>query len=283
MNATAFTYLITIHNKERLLPAVLEGVAACAGAGATLVPVLDGCSDGSAAVVAEFARHSRIRVMPVVTPDVHEIRAINAGLAACGPGYCVVLQDDVVLRESQLETRIRNLDTAHGGRLGCLSLRMGGTIVTDSVAARFRRWRKHPGRWPRSLLDVTGLTGSSFDTHPVPKARTLAPGEFVAVSAVFKSPIVLTPALRASEPCLDEALAPHSFDDLDLSIRALRRGLINGVCALAYASEPEWGGTRHSDEFRRTMIQIMRRNQTYLWRKHGAWLRGPGRAHLEFR
>ncbi|MDD3180112.1 MAG: glycosyltransferase [Opitutaceae bacterium] len=283
MNSSAFHYLITIHNKEVLLTAVLEGIDVCAGREATIVPVLDGCTDGSARVVQEFARRSARRVAPVVTDDVHEIRAINAGLRTCGPGFCVVLQDDVILRDPQLENRLRDLHAADGRNLGCISLRMGGVIVTESLTTRFRRWLFQPRRWPRSTLGVADLTGSPFDTHPVAKLRTVELGGFAPLAAVFKSPIVFTPELRAAEPLLDENLAPHSYDDLDLSIRALQHGLVNGVLALEYTSEPSWGGTRKSAEFRRTMMAIMYRNQTYLWGKHRRWLLGPGRRWLQYR
>lgn len=283
MDGLPFHYLITIHNKERLLPAVLDGIAKAAGRDSVVVPVLDGCTDGSAGVVADFARQSSLRVAPVVTPDVHEIRAINAGLRTCGPGFCVVLQDDVILREPRLEARLRELHAAHDRRLGCISLRMGGSVVADSLTRRFQRWLARPRAFPRATLDVTDLIGSPYDTHPVTKSRILAPGGFAPVAAVFKSPIVFTPELREVAPSLDETLAPHSYDDLDLSLRALQHGLTNGVFALDYASEPEWGGTRQSGEFNRTMMAVMYRNQTYLWRKHRHWLLGDGRRWLGYR
>lgn len=275
-----FHYIITIHNKESLLPAVLEGISRCARPGAVILPVLDGCTDGSEAVVRSFAQSASVEVRPVITPDVHEIRAINAGLRGCGPGFVVVLQDDVILRDIALEERLRELREVHQKRLGYVSLRMGGKLGTEKLRRRLRLALQRRGRFPSPTLDVIELVGSPFDTHPVAKTRVLAPGEFCATGGIYKSPVCLMPELRAVEPLLDEALAPYACDDIDLSVRALRHGLTNGVYALDYASEVDWGGTRKSTVFAAEFSQIVMRNRTYLWRKHRDFLTRAGRGWL---
>jgi glycosyltransferase involved in cell wall biosynthesis len=280
MSDSRFHYLITIHNKEALLPRVLEGVARCAGRDSVVVPVLDGCTDNSSAIVESFARQSGLEVRPTVAPDVHEIRSINAGLAQCGPGFCLILQDDVVLRDPNLESRLRELRERHHRRLGLVSLRMGGDLVTESLRTWCARLWRSRGRLRARTLEVTHLVGSCFDSHPVPKVRTLNAGDFAATTAVFKSPVALAPELRELEPRLDEALAPYGYDDLDLSVRSVQRNLINGVFALDYTSDVDWGGTRKSAEFAAHSNRIMVRNRAYLWRKHRSFLRGAGRRWL---
>src|SRR5947208_3780892 len=60
MGPYCFDYVITIHNKEELLERVLEGVARCAGPGARVIPVLDGCSDGSESIARRFERANAV-------------------------------------------------------------------------------------------------------------------------------------------------------------------------------------------------------------------------------
>lgn len=278
-----FHYVITIHNQENLLGSVLDGVAQCAGVGSIIIPVLDGCTDRSESVVRAFAARAGVVVRPVTTPDVHEIQAINSGLRECGPGFCVVLQDDIVLREPALEARLRTLREQHDRQLGLVSLRMGGGLGTESWRRRVAAMLRTPRRWPPRTVDIINLVGSSFDTHGVPRLRTLLSGEFVSVPAVYKSPVCLMPELREAEPLLDETLAPYGYDDLDLSIRSLSRGLRNGVFALAYTSELTWGGTRKSQDFVSNAGSIIMRNRAYLWQKHRDFLTGPGRAYLRYR
>lgn len=281
MNAAPlpFHYLVTIHNKEALLPEVLAGIARCARPGAVVVPVLDGCTDGSEAIVRRFAAGSGLDVRIAHAEDVHEIRSINAGLRLCEPGFCMILQDDVVLQDPELEARIRTLHREREGGLGCLSLRMGGDLVTESPAALLAELLGRR-RLPRRTLDELPTVGSVFDTHPVSKRTVLEEGKFLETAAIYKSPVCLTPELRALEPLLDENLAPYACDDIDLSVRSLARGLRNGVLALRYASDIAWGGTRTSKAFNEESWGVILRNRRYLWRKHRAFLTGPGRRWL---
>jgi len=275
-----FHYIITIHNKEWLLCDVLKGVAACAGKEATIIPVLDGCTDGSAEIVKAFAEKSPCAVQPVLASDVHEIRAINLGLKHCGPGFVVVLQDDIILRDTSLEVRVRELYQQHRQRIGLLSLRMGGKLGTEKPVSRLLHFLRRRGRWSARTLDAFDLVGSPFDTHPVQKSSTLAPGQFTETTVVYKSPVIVSPALRDREPFLDEQLAPYAYDDLDLSVRALRHGLKNGVFALEYVSNVDWGSTRKSDDFATNAGRIVMRNRAYLWQKHRDFLQGDGRTWL---
>lgn len=270
-----FHYIITIHNKEALLPLVLDGIRRCARSDSVVVPVLDGCTDGSESIVRTFAQSSGLDVRIALAPDVHEIRAINVGLGSCGPGYCMILQDDVVLQDDATESKIRKLREQHRGALGCLSLRMGGDLVTESFSTRIAMAvRKR--RFSPPTLDEVPTVGSVFDTHPVSKGTILPQGEFLETAAIYKSPVCLMPEFRSVEPLLDENLAPYACDDIDLSVRSLARGFTNGVLALRYASEVEWGGTRTSKSFADESWGIILRNRQYLWRKHKSFLNGRG-------
>jgi glycosyltransferase involved in cell wall biosynthesis len=265
-----FTYIITIHNKEKLLDRVLAGIAACAGPGAQVVAVLDGCTDGSEAITRRFAMRSGIETRLVIAPDVHEIKSINLGLREAQPGYCVLVQDDVILQEPNLEHLVHQLCEKHERQLGYISFR----LVADV----------RPARWPCRLrlsvrsgrlgllpkIEEYNYVGGPQEVMNVPRVEY---GEFHRRMVGIKSPVCLTPELRAYEPSLDEDFAPYCYDDVDLSIRALKRGLINGLFPIRFQSELDWGGTRQDTQFAsRWGTNIRLRNRHLIWRKHGEYL-----------
>jgi glycosyltransferase involved in cell wall biosynthesis len=267
-----FNYLITVHNKEQLLPAVLRGVEQCASADARVVVVLDGCTDGSRRVAEEFQASTPLTVVLVEAPDVHEIRAINVGLVATQPGYCVVLQDDVVLQEPRLEQLLLDLCEQHGHRLGFISLRLAANVRPTALLDRVKlaiRARKPSCLLP--MADHHELVSSPHEHMDEARAPYHA---FVPRMVGIKSPVCLTPELRDLAPRLDEAFAPYCYDDYDLSLQALRAGLRNGLFPVHFRSDVEWGGTRQDPSFSSSVgARIRLRNRRLLWKKHSSFLR----------
>ncbi len=48
---TRFNYIVTIHNKEDLIEQVVNGILIAAGENSHIYLVLDGCTDGTEAVI----------------------------------------------------------------------------------------------------------------------------------------------------------------------------------------------------------------------------------------
>jgi glycosyltransferase involved in cell wall biosynthesis len=266
----SFTYIITIYNKEDLIEQVLAGVAACAGPDARIVAVLDGCTDGSEAITRRFAAYSGIETRIVLAPDVHEIKSINLGLREAKPGYCVLVQDDVILQEPKLESLVHELCETHKRRLGYLSFRLAADVRPTSLLRRIRLSARAGRLGFLPKIEEHNYLGGPQEIMNV---RRVSYGEFHHRMVGIKSPVCLTPELRASEPLLDEDFAPYCYDDVDLSIRALKRGLKNGLFTLKFQSDIDWGGTRHDPQFgARWGANIRLRNRHLIWRKHGAYL-----------
>lgn len=251
---------------------MLSGVEEAASKGARVVIVLDGCTDGSAAVAAGFKASSALDVHLVEAPDVHEIKAINVGLRHTKPGYCIILQDDVVLREPDLESMIRALCDNHNGAIGLISLRLATNLKRASITDRLKRFlRTRRVQYLSPMTDDYETVAAEHEHLDVAKVPY---GVFVPRMVGIKSPVCITPELRKLEPFLDEQFAPYCYDDYDLSIRSLRAGLVNGLFALHFVSELEWGGTRQDSSFSSGFGTAIRlRNQRLLWKKHGAFLR----------
>ena len=264
---TAFNYLITIHNKEELLQQVLEGAAACAGPGARIIPVLDGCTDASEAIAQRFASTCGIDTRIVIAPDVHEILSINRGLEYARDGYCVILQDDVILQEPDLEAKVQALCEQHRRRIGYISFRMAVDLRLTPFYKRARMATRIGASGLAPSVEETRYVAGPAEHLDVPRVPF---EQFVPRMAGIKSPVCLTPELRALEPRLDEDLAPYCYDDVDLSLRALRHGLTNGLFAVRCRSDVEWGGTRKDPLFSASFgYRIRCRNRALIWRKHG--------------
>ncbi len=265
-----FNYIITIHNKAALLDAVLSGVERNCASDSVIIPVLDGCSDGSEDVVKRRAKNSRCEYRITYAPDVHEIRAINIGLKVADPGCVVVLQDDVILKEDKLEARMLQLLKDHNFKLGYVSFRMGCKIKRGSLHERLRLMIKSRGQFKGPFIGETNHIAAPGDhcAHAV-----LADGYYstTKVDVGIKSPVCFTPALLEICPRLDENLAPYCYDDFDMSLCALREGLSNILYPIPTLSELEWGGTRKSISFSQNAWRIIARNKQYLYKKH-FWL-----------
>lgn len=269
-NDIPFNYIITIHNKEEILDQVLAGVAASAGSAARIIPVLDGCNDGSESIARHFAANSGIETRIVTAPDVHEIKSINIGLREAKPGYCVVLQDDVILQEPLLEDKVYSLCEEYRQRLGYISFRLAADVRSTDLLRRLRLVPKWGLVALSPMVKDYNHVGSPQEELDV---RRVNYGEFHTRMVGIKSPICLTPELRACAPYLDEDFAPYCYDDVDMSLCALEHGLINGLFPIKFRSESEWGGTRKDPEYSSTKgAGIFLRNRRLIWRKHGAFI-----------
>jgi glycosyltransferase involved in cell wall biosynthesis len=274
-----FNYLITVHNKESLLKHVLEGVACAASRTARVIVVLDGCTDRSEDIARKFRATSGLETVLVTAPDVHEIKSINLGLREAKPGYCVLLQDDVILAEPRLEEMVHELCNEHNRLLGYISFRMACDLRCVPLSNRIRL-ALHL-RLSRLLPFVEDYRRVASFHEPRGVAFELQPyGVFASRMAGIKSPVCLTPELRGVEPLLDEAFAPYCYDDCDLSLRALKHGLINGLFPLRFRSDSDWGGTRQDPDFSSDKGAGIRfRNQRLIWKKHRDLIRAwPRRA-----
>jgi glycosyltransferase involved in cell wall biosynthesis len=261
-----FNYIITVHNKEALLDRVLSGVGACAGAGARIIVVLDGCTDGSESIARNFAKTAGIETRIIRAPDVHEIKSINLGLRETKPGYCVIVQDDVVIEERRLEALVTDLCDQHCRKLGIISFRLAADMRPVPVLRRlWAAFRFGRAGWLAGA-EVCRLIGGPQEHLDVERVGF---GVFRERMVGIKSPVCLTPELRLCEPWLDEDFAPYCYDDVDLSLRVLRSGLINGLFPIAFQSNTEWGGTRMDSDFSSAKGDAIRlRNQGLIWAKH---------------
>lgn len=252
-----FNYIITIHNKEDLIHRVMMCVLMCARDNSHIYPILDGCTDGTEkaidAIIAEF---SDVPITKVITPDVHELLSINAGLNAAdqsGEGFNIVLQDDVLLADFQLERKITALYERMGADLGYVSLRFGANFSKDAATSG-------------EAIPLSHFAENAY-AHYNADSQRLMPGQFAYRQIPIKSPVCFPFKLIRDVGILEAKLAPYAHDDTDYAIRCLKAGYRNGVFAVRFRSDLDWGGTRQGGHIPVTPMIVRNMERIREW--HG--------------
>lgn len=259
-----FTYIIPIHNKQDVLPKVLEGVHLCAKPNSKIYAVLDGCVDGSEAVVDDFIRNTGRDVKKLYMPDVHMLKSVNEALRHVVSGYALVLQDDIVLKDPLMEDKLEALYARLGPRLGVVSFRLASNVSTP-LSARFQLRTT-----AQAISETEVIRGPYEDECNAP----VCPAErFIPRIGAINGPNCFPPAVLEKVGLLDEALAPFGYDDPEYGLRSTKAGFVNGLFPLAFESEIEWGGTRRDPSFPKFAKKIHRRNRIYIAKKHGKFIK----------
>lgn len=256
-----FNYIITIHNKEELIAKVITGVLLCARDGSHVYPVLDGCTDRTEEIIDGIVENFEgVPVTKVHVNDVHELLSINAGLRAAsheGEGYNIVLQDDVILADFMLESKIESIYRDVGPSLGYVSLRLGANFKNDA----------HTSADPVPYCDyVENVFG-----HDLEEAVKIRPGQIAFRTVPIKSPVCLPFELVRKVGLYNEELAPYGHDDPEFALRCISQGYRNAVLPLRFYSDVTWGGTRKKPH--PELNAIVARNMNRIRGIHSALLR----------
>lgn len=228
--------MITIHNKERLIRNVIFNVINIAGINSHIYPIFDGCTDLSEAIVDEVIQsYPKVKITKLYASDVHELKTINVGLTQSdqtGEGFNIILQDDVFLKDKDLEIKCINLYKKFA-ELGIVSFRHGGNISRQLL------------QYSSCLNPLEDYIQSECGHYPNPESM-LKLGYFTFKEAVIKSPICIPfQVIREIGPP-DESYAP--WDDLAYAYKVSAAGYSNGIYALDFQSDVGWGTTRNKNQ-----------------------------------
>jgi len=252
LDAPRFNYIITIHNKEDLIEKVLTCVLICCRDNSHVYPVLDGCTDNTEKIVDNIInRCSGVPITKVYTPDVHELLSINAGLkAACqeGEGFNIILQDDVLLLDTNFEDKVHRLYQWAGPKLGYVSFRLGANFTIDAVNSQ-------------NPVPYTDYVENAYG-HGIRSAKMLPLGHLAYRTVPIKSPVCLPFQIVREVGILNEKLAPYGHDDPELAIRIIKAGYHNAVFSIKFCSDLKWGGTRTTAH--PELNPIIKRNMNYI-------------------
>ena len=96
--------VLTVHNKEKLIKKVLKNIVKNTKQPYELIVVLDGCEDNSELIVKKYLNKSankKIRHKILFAENVFETKANNIGLKECSGNYISIIQDDMLIKESE--------------------------------------------------------------------------------------------------------------------------------------------------------------------------------------
>lgn len=218
-----FNYIVTIHNSEAHLRYVLQGIKNVKGPDSKVYCVLDGCTDGSEAIVDEFGYNK------IFTPNVRETKAITTALQQVPKAdYYFILQDDVVLQDDETEKNIEGWYNLFPN-IGVLGMRHGCNLEDDWLTNGKHACEKD-------------LICNEF--QPDMGIEKLKEGSLTGRDIVYKSPICLSREVVEKLGGYDPRFEPIAHDDTEYCIRARMAGYKNYVYALKLMQPIQWGGTR---------------------------------------
>jgi glycosyltransferase involved in cell wall biosynthesis len=249
----------------------MESVIACCRENSFIYPVLDGCTDNTEKVIDEvIAEHPQIPIRKVFTPDVHELRTINAGLKAADQrqkGCNIILQDDVIIEDPELEDLVFKIYNHFGySNVGYLSFRNVANVYLKDEGEIVERFRKKvPVIAERDIVESAYGVGGT----PIP----LPPRHFLEGMIAVGSPQCMSCEVVNRIGLMDEGLAPTAYSCHDMSLRCLQAGKRNFVFGLKFRSDIEWGGTHTNTDQNNPYVLGMRKNPFYLHSKYKDFIR----------
>lgn len=258
-----FNYIVPIFNQEKILPDTLNGIEKCSSIESKIILIVDGCTDRSEEIVDEFIKNASRKTEKIIMPNVHMLLSVNEGLKKVTQGYSVIMQDDIVLEDTDMEEKIVGLYNRIGPKLGVISMRYGSNIGITSCLKMVKL-----GVFHKMIEEIDVIK------NPIDSAQYLS-GDFEKYyprMSAINGPNVIPWRLLSEVGSLDPNLAPYGFDDPEYCLRALQRGYGNGLFPLQYKSEVEWGGTRKSKSFKKEAQKIHLRNRKYVYHKHKKFL-----------
>jgi len=263
-------YIVPCHNKQNMISEVLSSITRCHDSSIHerhIICILDGCTDGSESLVSSFAKENE-NVHVLFESNIHEIGCLNRGLrfiqenlSPSGEDLVFTIQDDVILEEEQINKKFQELFSLRDD-FGYVSMRLGVSVFKADGELKERGYVESEfGHWKQLNWNFhTNVNRYSFMESEV----------------AVRSP-TCTQWKRFEEiGFFDENLRPCGFDCHDFSIRMRKAGYKNGVFALKFRSDVDWGTMRSKtpSSYADKIAEVYGRNRKYIAEKHKDYFGG---------
>jgi len=253
-----FSITLTIHNKEYLLPYVLESIKKNTVSNYEFNIVVDGCSDNSELVVDNFIKNNKkLKINKFQTPDVFETKANNVGLKNSNEDYCIIIQDDMIINEYGWEKRlIKPINTY--------------SDVFAVTAQCAHNWVFNPNSKHQYLIEDLDDCWCDILQHTEHANRsTIDRDTFAVRDSANRGPLLIKHDILKSVGYLDETFAPQDMDDHDLCYKVYKKfGLVAGCYWLDIVSDNSWGGTRATGRPASWLLKSNHKNVKTVWQRH---------------
>lgn len=247
--------VLPIFNKEKvILPLIKKLDKACkAYKNCELIIIFDGCKDGTENKVRKyFSRNKKYNVRFYVTPNIFEVKSNNFGIKKSRGKYCVILQDDIFINDSNtfLEAISFMEKSSDIAILGCLA--------GVNYYPRNMKKLKGSGQIAQSKHEVYWRQDSSTD--PLLKNR------FFEVDACMRGPLIIRKDYLEKYGYFDEIYAPLYQDDMDLAFRAKKNGY-RVFCGLFDVENRSFTMANYDEKRNKFFEKIIARNTDIFYKR----------------
>lgn len=214
--------ILTIHNKENLIELVLNSIVKnISDQTNEIVLVFDGCNDSSEEKCDKIIKNNKnILFTKVYTDDVFELRANNFGVKSAKNNYCLLIQDDMEIKEKNFDLRMREPFEKFDD-IFCVTSRDAHNFFFNGYGMNYKDFA-NCNNIPRNIFAVRDV--------------------------INRGPILLKKEDMEKLNYFDEDFCPNAFDDFDLCLRAkILLNKVSGCYWIDVNSPPEWGTGRHKN------------------------------------
>jgi glycosyltransferase involved in cell wall biosynthesis len=249
--------ILTIHNKEWLIQQVLDGIVENTKGDYEIIVVLDGCTDKSSDIVNEYFCNKKSNVTIITTPDVFETRANNAGLKIAKGNYVIIVQDDMIIKESGWNLRMQK----------------PFNVFDDVFAVTSRtahNWKFNPNTQHLGMKEDLDNCWSDICLHTDHADRSnISRNTFAVRASVNRGPLMIDHSDLKKLNYFDEKFSPQDMDDHDLMYRMHKElGKVCGCYWIDFESKDEWGGTRVSGLPVSWILKANHKNMKLFYSRH---------------
>lgn len=214
--------VLTIHNKEKLIELVLNSIINnISTITDEIVLVFDGCTDSSEEKCNKIIeKNKNILFTKIYTDDVYELRANNSGIKAAKNNFCLLIQDDMEIKEKDFDLRMKEPFDKFDDVFS----------VTSRDAHNFF------------------FNGYNMNYKDFANCDNIPRNIFAVRDVINRGPILLKKEDMKKLNYLDEEFCPNAFDDFDLCLRAkLLLNKVSGCYWVEVYSPSEWGTGRQKN------------------------------------
>jgi glycosyltransferase involved in cell wall biosynthesis len=248
---TSISFIVVFHNSEKYVEKVLKNVIKCMSHEDALIVIADGCTDSTTLICKKLLLKAGIDYKLEETNDLHEIGALNVAFGFIkNQDFIMHIQGDMVIDSSTFHL-VRQIIRSEP-RLGVLSFRMGGCFVENGVTPQ---------------LEMNEMNFGHNFTGKTRRKLKITLYEFCVAG---RGPILFNhKILVSSGGTIDQNLRPHSIDDIDLSLLAMKFGYKNFAVNLPYRSDVTWGASRSANRSVKEPVNLSaEKNLKYIAYKH---------------
>lgn len=256
-----FSICLTVHNKEKILSRVLDGIFEnTEWTVSELIVIFDDCTDASLQIffskLREFKAPIRVNVTSIDTPD-FETKSNNRAARLAVGKYLIFVQDDMIIKERGWASRLCAPMEVYD-KLFAITARTAHDWIVNPDSKDIATEEVRNDRWS----DILHHTNHS-------EARDQSRDTIQIRMTVNRGPLAINRAHFEALGGFDEAYAPLSFDEHDLMLRGRERGLLCGSYGIDWETRPEWGGTRtETGETRGWVYEADFRNARRFYARH---------------